>query len=82
MTTDYTAAVAALKAREPSTMARTDATSAPAPRTRPCSDRIEPGVQVLFVGINPGIRSALTGTPFCRLLESLLEAAVRVASGA
>ena len=24
-------------------------------------DRIEPGVRVLFVGINPGIRSAMTG---------------------
>jgi mismatch-specific thymine-DNA glycosylase len=27
-------------------------------------DRIRPGVQVLFVGINPGIRSALTGHHF------------------
>jgi double-stranded uracil-DNA glycosylase len=27
-------------------------------------DRIEPGVRVLFVGINPGIRSALTGHHF------------------
>jgi len=31
------------------------------PRLR---DRIQPGVQVLFVGINPGIRSALTGHHF------------------
>jgi double-stranded uracil-DNA glycosylase len=31
------------------------------PRLR---DRIEPGVRVLFVGINPGIRSALTGHHF------------------
>jgi len=31
------------------------------PRLR---DRIEPGVHVLFVGINPGIRSALTGHHF------------------
>jgi double-stranded uracil-DNA glycosylase len=27
-------------------------------------DRIEPGVKVLFVGINPGVRSALTGHHF------------------
>ena len=27
-------------------------------------DRIRPGVQVLFVGINPGVRSALTGHHF------------------
>jgi TDG/mug DNA glycosylase family protein len=27
-------------------------------------DRIKPGVQVLFVGINPGVRSALTGHHF------------------
>jgi TDG/mug DNA glycosylase family protein len=27
-------------------------------------DRLEPGVEVLFVGINPGIRSALTGHHF------------------
>jgi len=27
-------------------------------------DRIEPGVEVLFVGINPGVRSALTGHHF------------------
>src|SRR5258705_13753742 len=27
-------------------------------------DRIRPGVEVLFVGINPGIRSALTGHHF------------------
>jgi TDG/mug DNA glycosylase family protein len=27
-------------------------------------DRIHPGVQVLFVGINPGVRSALTGHHF------------------
>jgi TDG/mug DNA glycosylase family protein len=27
-------------------------------------DRITPGVQVLFVGINPGVRSALTGHHF------------------
>jgi double-stranded uracil-DNA glycosylase len=28
------------------------------------NDRIEPGVKVLFVGINPGVRSALTGHHF------------------
>src|SRR5258706_6142272 len=27
-------------------------------------DRISPGVEVLFVGINPGVRSALTGHHF------------------
>jgi double-stranded uracil-DNA glycosylase len=27
-------------------------------------DRLEPGVRVLFVGINPGVRSALTGHHF------------------
>ena len=27
-------------------------------------DRVRPGVQVLFVGINPGVRSALTGHHF------------------
>jgi TDG/mug DNA glycosylase family protein len=30
----------------------------------PLRDRIRPGVDVLFVGINPGIRSALTGHHF------------------
>src|SRR6478672_3398081 len=30
----------------------------------PLRDRIQPGVRVLFVGINPGIRSALTGHHF------------------
>lgn len=30
----------------------------------PLRDRIQPGVEVLFVGINPGIRSALTGHHF------------------
>ncbi len=28
------------------------------------TDRIQPGVRVLFVGINPGVRSALTGHHF------------------
>ncbi len=32
--------------------------------TRLLRDRIEPGVRVLFVGINPGIRSAETGHHF------------------
>jgi TDG/mug DNA glycosylase family protein len=31
---------------------------------KPLRDRIAPGVRVLFVGINPGIRSALTGHHF------------------
>jgi TDG/mug DNA glycosylase family protein len=30
----------------------------------PLRDRVKPGVRVLFVGINPGIRSALTGHHF------------------
>ena len=30
----------------------------------PLTDRIKPGVRVLFVGINPGIRSSLTGHHF------------------
>ena len=31
---------------------------------RPLRDRIRPGVRVLFVGINPGVRSAQTGHHF------------------
>ena len=34
------------------------------PTFPPLRDRIRPGVVVLFVGINPGIRSALTGHHF------------------
>jgi TDG/mug DNA glycosylase family protein len=30
----------------------------------PLRDRIKPGVRILFVGINPGVRSALTGHHF------------------
>jgi TDG/mug DNA glycosylase family protein len=30
----------------------------------PLKDRIKPGVRVLFVGINPGVRSSLTGHHF------------------
>jgi double-stranded uracil-DNA glycosylase len=33
-------------------------------RLPPLRDRIRPGVRVLFVGINPGVRSALTGHHF------------------
>lgn len=33
-------------------------------RLPPLRDRIAPGVRVLFVGINPGIRSSLTGHHF------------------
>jgi double-stranded uracil-DNA glycosylase len=33
-------------------------------RLPPLRDRIRPGVEVLFVGINPGVRSALTGHHF------------------
>jgi double-stranded uracil-DNA glycosylase len=37
----------------------------PVPEKLPLlKDRIEPGVRVLFVGINPGVRSALTGHHF------------------
>ena len=35
-----------------------------APSLPPLRDRIRPGVRVLFVGINPGVRSALTGHHF------------------
>jgi TDG/mug DNA glycosylase family protein len=34
------------------------------PALPPLRDRIEPGVRVLFVGINPGIRSSQTGHHF------------------
>lgn len=34
------------------------------PLLPPLRDRIRPGVRVLFVGINPGIRSSLTGHHF------------------
>ena len=40
-------------------MPRSDPTLLP-----PLRDRIRPGVRVLFVGINPGIRSSLTGHHF------------------
>jgi TDG/mug DNA glycosylase family protein len=33
-------------------------------RLPPLRDRIRPGVRVLFVGINPGVRSSLTGHHF------------------
>jgi TDG/mug DNA glycosylase family protein len=36
----------------------------PAIATRRLKDRIKPGVRLLFVGINPGVRSALTGHHF------------------
>jgi TDG/mug DNA glycosylase family protein len=44
-------------------------TADPRAATRPWAalrlrDRIQPGVRVLFVGINPGVRSALTGHHF------------------
>jgi double-stranded uracil-DNA glycosylase len=50
-----------------------------APRNLPpLKDRIEPGVRVLFVGINPGVRSALTGHHFAgfsnRLWKLLFDA--------
>src|SRR5690348_8754158 len=34
------------------------------PRLQPLRDRVAPGLRVLFVGINPGIRSATTGHHF------------------
>ena len=43
----------------------TRATGAGGPRVLPpLRDRIRPGVRVLFVGINPGVRSSLTGHHF------------------
>ena len=36
----------------------------PTPALPPLRDRIRPGVRVLFVGINPGVRSAVTGHHF------------------
>ena len=36
----------------------------PAVPLPPLRDRIQPGVRVLFVGINPGVRSSLTGHHF------------------
>lgn len=36
----------------------------PLPALPPLRDRIKPGVRVLFVGINPGIRSSQTGHHF------------------
>jgi TDG/mug DNA glycosylase family protein len=39
-------------------------TPRPAFANRRLKDRIEPGVRVLFVGINPGVRSALAGHHF------------------
>ena len=41
-----------------------DPTGPTVPVLRPLRDRIRPGVRILFVGINPGIRSALTGHHF------------------
>jgi len=38
--------------------------AAPSKVLPPLRDRIRPGVRVLFVGINPGVRSALTGHHF------------------
>lgn len=40
------------------------APTSPAGRLRPLADRVRPGIRVLFVGINPGIRSALIGHHF------------------
>jgi TDG/mug DNA glycosylase family protein len=43
---------------------RSDRARAAYPLGVPLCDRIKPGVRVLFVGINPGIRSAQTGHHF------------------
>jgi double-stranded uracil-DNA glycosylase len=55
-------------------------TSSPSVRLLLLRDRIRPGVRVLFVGINPGIRSALTGHHFAgysnRFWKLLYEARV------
>src|SRR6186997_3180933 len=61
----------------PTSSNRSATTNATAPISKPRSrsaepqgalprlrDRIRPGVRVLFVGINPGVRSALTGHHF------------------
>ena len=45
-------------------MAASDERKAPRARRAALQDRIKPGVRVLFVGINPGIRSAETGHHF------------------
>jgi double-stranded uracil-DNA glycosylase len=46
-------------------MARAPVRKRPLPADLPLlKDRIKPGVRVLFVGINPGVRSALTGHHF------------------
>jgi TDG/mug DNA glycosylase family protein len=49
------------RARRPRVPHSVGAASADLP---PLRDRIKPGVRVLFVGINPGIRSAVTGHHF------------------
>jgi TDG/mug DNA glycosylase family protein len=50
------------------------------PPLPPLRDRIRPGVRVLFVGINPGVRSSLTGHHFAgysnRFWKLLYEAGV------
>jgi TDG/mug DNA glycosylase family protein len=43
---------------------RNPAAPPPKPLWEPLRDRIRPGVRLLFVGINPGVRSALTGHHF------------------
>ena len=45
-------------------MPRIIAAALPSATLPPLRDRIRPGVRVLFVGINPGIRSSLTGHHF------------------
>lgn len=49
--------------RKPSQIRRPPGQPAPAPLPH-LRDRIRPGVRVLLVGINPGVRSALTGHHF------------------
>jgi TDG/mug DNA glycosylase family protein len=51
--------------RQTASTSKTRGSSAePASGLPPLRDRIRPGVRVLFVGINPGVRSALTGHHF------------------
>ena len=48
-------------------------------------DRIAPGLRVLFVGINPGVRSAITGHHFAgysnRFWKLLFESRLRAGAG-
>jgi double-stranded uracil-DNA glycosylase len=45
-------------------MARCSSTEARLQKLPPLRDRVRPGLRVLFVGINPGVRSSITGHHF------------------